>query len=142
MSKQEQAKNPETETPKRTRHGNGLLIFAVFAVIIFAINYKPAIDIVYCDTNTLTSKPEVIMLGASWCPYCYKARRYFVENNIHYCEYDIEDNGEGEQRYANMNTNPIMPLGIPVLFIGDYKFSGFDQRSVEKALSETKNRSN
>ena len=144
MAEQEQTENAdtaETETPKQVRRGNGLLVFALFAAIIFAVSYRPSVEAVYCDAKNLSNKPEVIMLGASWCPYCYKARKYFVDNNVSYCEYDIEDNGKGEGMYARINNNPTMPLGIPVLFIGDYQFSGFDQRSVEKLLSKTKSNS-
>ena len=78
------------------------------------------------------------MLGASWCPYCYKARKYFVDNKVSYCEYDIEDDSKGEQMYARINTNPTMPLGIPILFIGSYTLSGFDEHSIKKLLSKDK----
>ncbi|MDH5388493.1 MAG: glutaredoxin family protein [Gammaproteobacteria bacterium] len=124
------------------RRFNSLFIFGLFATVIFAISYKPSIETIYCNTETLSTKPDVVMLGAIWCPYCYKARKYFLNNEISYCEYNIEDNGEGEQMYADINTNPLMPLGIPVLFIGDYTFSGFDQRRIEKALSEIKSEPN
>ena len=140
MNELDQTKKPETKKTKQTRRGNNLLIFIAFTAILFAIYYKPSIDSVYCDKKILASQPEVIMLGTLWCPYCYKARKYFVKNNIHYCEYNVEDNAEGEQKYASINKNPGMPIGIPVLLIGDYMLSGFDQKSIEKALS--KNRSN
>jgi glutaredoxin len=126
----------DTKPPKHRL--NSLFIFGLIAVAIFAISYKPSIVTTYCNTETLSPKPEAIMLGASWCPYCYKARKYFVEHEISYCEYDIEDNDKGEQMYARINNNPTMPLAIPVLFIGDYQFIGFDPRSIEKALSESK----
>lgn len=142
MNEQEQTANSETKTPKQARRGNGLLIFAIFAVILFAINYKPSVETIYCNAKTLSPKPEVIMLGATWCPYCYKARKYFIDNEVSYCEYDIEDDGKGKQIYTEMDKNPMLPLGIPVLLIGDYKLSGFDQRSIEKALSINKGNSN
>ena len=138
MPEQEQTENIE----KRKRRPNGLLIFTLLAAAVFAISYKPSVEAIYCNAETLSPKPDAIMLGTSWCPYCYKARRYFVNNEVSYCEYDIEDNDKGEQMYERINTNPTMPLGIPVLFIGDYTFSGFDQHRIEKALSETKGESN
>jgi len=125
----------KTETPGQTRRGNSLFIFAAFAAIIFAFSYKPSVEAIYCNAKTLSPKPEVIMLGATWCSYCYKARKYFTDNKISYCEYDIEDNGEGEKMYAKLNKDSIMPAGIPILYIGDFQLSGFDLNSIEKALS-------
>ena len=136
MTEQEQTENIETE--KRNRRPNGLIIFALLAAAVFAISYKPSVEAIYCKAETLSPKPDVIMLGTSWCPYCYKARRYFVNNKISYCEYDIEKNAKGKNMYDGINNNPTMPLGIPVLFIGDYSLSGFDEPSVEKLLSEIK----
>ncbi|MDT8452224.1 MAG: glutaredoxin family protein [Gammaproteobacteria bacterium] len=130
----------ESKSPRR-RRANGLLILSLFALIIFTIAYKPSVKAVYCNTETLSFQPDVIMLGASWCPYCYKARKYFVANEINYCEYNIEDDAQGTQRYAQINSasnNPAMqPLGIPILFIGDYLFSGFEEARIEQALAAT-----
>lgn len=131
---------PEPKPPRR-RRANGLLVLSLFALIIFAIAYRPSVDAVYCNAETLSTQPDVIMLGASWCPYCYKARKYFVANEINYCEYDIEDGAQGTQRYAQINSasnNPAMqPLGIPILFIGDYQFSGFNEARIKQALAAT-----
>ena len=129
---------PEIKSRPRRRF-SGLIVFGFFVAIAFAANYKPSIEITYCTTETLSPKPAVIMLGASWCPYCYKARKYFVENQISYCEYDIEDDDRGTQMYSQINNRSnipgMQPLGIPILFIGDYQFSGFEERRIKKALA-------
>lgn len=142
MTEQTPIDSPEIPKLPRRRRASGLLILSLFALIIFAIAYRPSVDAVYCNAETLSRKPDVIMLGASWCPYCYKARKYFVANEINYCEYDIEDDAQGTQRYARINSasnNPGMqPLGIPILFIGDYQFSGFDEARVQQALTAIK----
>jgi len=131
---------PEESSPsqKNSNRINALPLFAVILIVIFAISYKPSIEPVYCNQQNLSTQPAVIMLGTSWCPYCYQARKYFTENNISYCEYNIEDNGKGEQMYQRANTNPTIPLGIPVLYIGDYRYSGFDETRVAELLSKNK----
>ena len=120
---------------------NELLILVVLAAIILIFSHKPSVKAVYCNDKTLSPKPDVIMLGASWCPYCYKARRYFVDNDISYCEYDIESSNEGKRMYdgINQHANKIgAPIGIPVLFIGDSLLSGFEEKAIEKALTTLK----
>ena len=139
MSEQEQT--AQTESPKRPRSLNGLVIFAIIFAIVFAISYRPSVEAIYCDKENLLLKPDVVMLGTSWCPYCNKARKYFVNNKISYCEYDIEKNARGKQMYDAIDSkrNQMgMPLGIPVLLIGDYQLSGFDEDNIKKALTKLK----
>lgn len=125
------------ETNKKKR-ANGWIIFALFFSAIIAISYKPSVEAIYCNAKTLATKPDVIMLATSWCPYCSQARKYFVNNEISYCEYNIEDNGEGARMYDQVNTNPSMPIGIPVLFIGEYQFSGFDEHRIGQLITDSK----
>lgn len=138
----EQPQTETTEPVKKNRHRSSLLFFALMAAAVFAFSYRPSIDAVYCKTDTAADNPDVIMLATAWCPYCYQARKYFVHNKISYCEYDIEDNGTGEQMYSQLNSQSNstgMPLGIPVLYIGDYLFSGFEKSRIEHALTSLKN---
>ena len=116
---------------RRPRRINGLVVFGLIVAGLVVFNYRPAISTIYCTSDTLTPKPDIIMLGAWWCTYCYQARRYFQNNEISYCEYDIEQSAEGKRMYEKVNGR-----GIPVLLIGDHQLNGFDERSVESLLAE------
>jgi len=108
---------------------NGFVILALLFLIIFATTYRPSIETIFCDETTLNPKPDVIMLGAWWCPYCSQARKYLQQNEISYCEYDMERSEEGKRLYNEVNGQ-----AIPVLLIGDYQINGFNEYGIEKAL--------
>ena len=77
------------------------------------------------------------MLGAWWCPYCYQARKYLQNNEISYCEYDMESTEIGRQLYQEQGGG-----AIPKLLIGNYQISGFNQRQIERALDLLHNEPN
>lgn len=121
---------PNKNTGKsRPRRLNGLVIIALIVIGLVIINYKPSIARIHCNDEVLNSKPEVIMLGTWWCPYCYQARRYLTSNNISYCEYDIEQSTEGEKLF-----NDVDGQVIPVLLIDKYMMNGFDEARLERLL--------
>lgn len=140
MSKETDNNEPESDvTPKGnpTKKVNGLIFIGVLFVIGVFISYRPSLEKVHCDDEQLALKPEIIMLGAWWCPYCYKARNYIQNNNISYCEYDIETSEKGEQLYEQTGAT-----AIPVLIIGRKLLQGFNENSVEKALLLTRQQIN
>jgi len=114
---------------KKPRRMNGFVLLALFFLVIFAITYRPSIETIFCDETTLNPKPDVIMLGAWWCPYCSQARKYLQQNEISYCEYDMERSEEGKRLYKEVNGQ-----SIPILLIGDYQINGFNEYGIEKAL--------
>lgn len=115
----------------RKRRINGIVIFGLLLVTIAITTHQPSVSKIYCTDETLSHNPDVIMLAAWWCPYCYQARKYLYKNNISYCEYDMENSDEGKRLYKEANGQ-----GIPVLLIGDYQINGFDEQSIELALSK------
>ena len=123
----------QTTDSQRPRRINGMLVLVlVVAGLIFA-SYKPSVARIHCNEEILNSKPEVIMLGAWWCPYCYQARRYLTDNNISYCEYDIERSAEGEKLFNDINGQ-----AIPVLLIDKYIINGFEETQLERVLRKTR----
>jgi len=121
--------NATDKTVNKKKKVSGLFIIALFLSIWMIASYRPEIPKIYCDEATLAEKPEVIMFGTWWCPYCYQARRYLHNNETSYCEYDIEKSAEGKRRYDETRAT-----AIPALIIGKYLLQGFDEASIDKAL--------
>lgn len=127
-----------------------ILRFAIFAVIILIIivqtQYLMSVERTYCEGEVpvpgqqvsqagplnMKDAPDVLMLGAAWCPACKAATRFFVKNNINYCEYDMEKNALGARLYQEVNGR-----GVPILFIGEHRIHGFNAGAVTKALQNT-----
>ncbi|MCK4675742.1 MAG: hypothetical protein KAT61_07480 [Gammaproteobacteria bacterium] len=123
---------PEQNLKKRKgpvgNKGGLFLIILLFAGLIFFSRHETIITI-DCTPEIIAKKPDVIMLGAWWCTYCYQAKEYFQHNNIHYCEYDMENTTIGKQLYQKHGG------GLPVLLIGKYQLNGFSEKQLESALS-------
>ena len=98
-------------------------------IVWIAASYRPDVPSTPCDDGTLANKPEVIMFGTWWCPYCYQARRYLHDNNINYCEYDIEKSDVGKQRYDEIKAS-----AIPAFIIGRYMLQGYSESNIDEAL--------
>ena len=126
-------KNSEQQDKHTGKHGKhrltGIVILVLIVTGMVIVSYKPTIARIHCNEEVLKSDPEVIMLGTWWCPYCYQARRYLTDNNISYCEYDIEHSAEGEKLFNDVNGQV-----IPVLLIDKYTMSGFDEARLENLL--------
>jgi len=125
-----------------------MLGFAIFAVIILLMIVQipyMSIDRTYCEgevpvpgrqiiqagPSDINDAPDVLMLGAAWCPTCKDATRFFVKNNINYCEYDMEKDAIGAKLYQEVNGR-----GVPILFIGEHRIQGFNAATVTRALQD------
>lgn len=100
---------------------------AIIAVILF--NRHEPVETIDCTPEIMQTKPDVIMLGAWWCSYCYTAKRYFQKNRIHYCEYDMENTEIGRKLYEENGGG-----AVPLILIGDYRIQGFNPKAIESAL--------
>ena len=109
----------------------GFLFACCLIVAFIALSYQSTVSAIYCDEDASTPKPDIIMLSTSWCPYCKQARRYFTNNDMKYCEYDIERSTIGNQIYNSVNGQ-----AVPVILIGDTKLNGFSERAITQALAK------
>lgn len=96
-------------------------------VILLSSNPKP----VFCAQAFDQHEQQVVMFGTSWCRYCGKARQYFSDNKIAYCEYDIEASDANEAIYRSLGGN-----GIPLILVGETRISGFNESSLHYALRQ------
>lgn len=105
-----------------------LIIAAIFAAIL-KFGSLARIDPVACGSVVTPDRDTVVMLGASWCRYCNRARALFVENNIAYCEYDIEYSDIGAKMYRRAGFNV-----IPIMYVRDAVIVGFDADEIMQTL--------
>lgn len=60
------------------------------------------------------------MYGASWCPYCARARKLLAAKGVTFEEIDVDATGREEMiRRSGRNT-------VPQIFIGDTHVGGSD----------------
>jgi glutaredoxin len=139
----ESSKKDNTEaTHKRQKRkgvgmGMGLFIIMFIFFVLIVYSQHEVVNTIDCTPQIIASKPDVIMLGAWWCSYCYRAKKYFQQKNIHYCEYDMENTDIGKQLYQKHGAG-----GVPILLIGEYQLNGFSEQQVETALTLLKENSN
>jgi len=120
--------NKNTKSPRR--NVKGLVFLAVLVVGFILVSRHEPVNTIDCTPDIIAGKPDVIMLGAWWCSYCYKAKRYFQENKIHYCEYDMENTVIGKKLYRDHGSG-----AVPLLLIGQYQINGYSEQQIEYALS-------
>lgn len=89
----------------------------------------PSLPPVRCGVDVAPDEDMVVMLSASWCHYCRKARAFLQAGSIRHCEFDIETTGEGRRRFA------ALPLKVvPVLTVGGETMVGFNRDELMQAL--------
>ncbi len=117
-----------SENPKRKR-GGIVVIVMIFIALVF-LSRQQSVTTIDCNADIIASKPDVIMLGAWWCSYCYQAKKYFQKENIHYCEYDMENTFEGRRLYEEHGGG-----AVPIMLIGDHQLRGFNEKQIEAAIA-------
>jgi mycoredoxin len=122
----------EQQPSERPRPRRWLPLGAIIVAFIIVMQYTkaPFVEPVRCRPGSGTNAADVVMLSASWCGFCRQARRFLVEKNIDYCEYDIEQTSDGAKLYERSQYG-----AIPVLFVGDATLVGFNRGAIEQALS-------
>jgi len=81
-------------------------------------------------TRTPPDADTLVMLSASWCGYCRRARAFLHERAIKYCEYDIERTPEGRRLFAAQATQV-----IPVILVRGDTLVGFNRDEIMQTLA-------
>ena len=72
-------------------------------------------------------RQPLILLTASWCNACKRAKAYLREHRIVFQEYDIERSSYGKKLYKERKG-----YAIPMMIIGDQFRTGFDPKWIKK----------
>ena len=103
---------------------------AVAAWIVLMVSMAPPKRApILCGTHVTPDAKTVVMLSASWCGYCSRARAFMQDEGIAHCEYDVETSAQGRREYA------AMPVKIvPVIKVGDDTLIGFNREELKQSL--------
>ena len=86
---------------------------------------------VKCATDVAEESATVVMLSTSWCQYCRRARSYFVDHGVRYCEWDIEQTKRGAELHRQSRLK-----GVPIIYVGDEVVVGFNRNQIAQLLKK------
>lgn len=107
-----------------------LRTFVLLAAISCVVACGPT-DKVAPDVRAAVGDSTVVLLSASWCGYCRRARADFLAWGVQFREYDVETSETGRRAYALIGAR-----FVPVLLIGDRQIRGYSSRVVRAALAD------
>jgi len=117
--------------PVRRRRAGWLLGGVLLAwLVLQRVLHAPAPPPVVCERDLVPTPNTVVMLSASWCGYCRRARAWLTDSAIEYCEYDVETTPGGREQFAALSHKV-----VPVLKIRDDILVGFNPTEIEQALA-------
>ena len=85
------------------------------------------------ETSAIAATPgsqsEVVMLSASWCGVCKRARAWLIEHGVPFTEHDVEHSDTGKSEYRRLNGR-----GVPIILVGRQRMDGFSAAQLEAML--------
>ncbi len=83
------------------------------------------------DVRAAVGNSPVVLLSASWCGYCQRARTDFRAWGVQFREFDVETSDAGRRAYALLGER-----FVPILLIGDRQLRGYSSAVVRAALAD------
>lgn len=78
------------------------------------------------------SQPAVTFYGASWCPYCQRAKQLLEQKNVAFKEIDVEEDARWRQEMTERSGRKT----VPQIFIGERHVGGCDDLFALEASGE------
>lgn len=75
-------------------------------------------------------QPAVELYVTSWCPWCNKAKSFFISRGITFTEYNIEKDQEAARRMRSLTKS----RGVPFAVINGRQIQGYSEADYSQAL--------
>lgn len=73
---------------------------------------------------------QIVIYSTPTCHFCQLTKEFFKENDLEYTEYNVAEDAEKRQEMVEKSGQ----MGVPVIFIGEEMFTGFDKDKLSAAL--------
>lgn len=104
-----------------------MTFWALIGLILFTASSQSAWSCQFIDHNSET--PSIVIYTTSWCPYCKKAKHYFDSIKVSYTDCDVERSSQALEQFERLGG-----VSVPLIVIGDEKFSGFNAQAIQNTL--------
>ena len=74
---------------------------------------------------------QIVIYSTPTCPYCKAAKEFFKSKDLEFIDYNVADDKAKAQEMIDKSGQ----MGVPVIFIDDKMFIGFDQAAIDKELA-------
>lgn len=110
---------------------NKIFIYSGIAILFAGLIWWAIPDPEYCQKNFVQRDHQVVMFSTRWCPYCKRARDFFNEKGIQFCEYNVYKGSPNLAAFEDLGEGV-----VPLIVIGDEVYIGFSRTIIEHALLE------
>lgn len=73
---------------------------------------------------------QVVIYSTPTCHFCQLTKDFLKENNVEYTDYNVAEDMDKRQEMIEKSGQ----MGVPVVFVGDEMFIGFDKDKLSTAL--------
>lgn len=92
----------------------------------------PAVWTLNCImTQSARRSAKVVIYTTQHCPHCQHAKRWLKRNNITFLDFNVAKPGKIQKNFFQMGGH-----SVPLIVVGDQKFSGFNPRQLKNALAK------
>lgn len=119
---------------------NAALITAFLAAgLLLGPQLRAGLDRLFPDSHYVTGDYEalyqasgetVVMFSTSTCTYCKRAREVLQRENVEFTDFVIDQAPDAKRRFEALGGG-----GVPQLFIGGRRITGFREKTILESLS-------
>ena len=78
----------------------------------------------------MEGQKKVIIYSTPTCHFCQAAKEFFKSNDVDYTDYNVAEDAEKRNEMVEKSGQ----MGVPVIFIDEEMFIGFDEAKLKEAL--------
>ncbi len=98
----------------------------ILLIIIIVAGYQFVNKPINLSAHEIDPSCDVVVFTTARCPYCKKARAFLNNENINWCERDINQNPEYRVMYTKLGGN-----GVPFAIFGSTKVHGYSKQTYQ-----------
>jgi len=103
----------------------------IFIAIMLFAGYQYLYKTPEVSARSIDSSCDAVVFTTANCPYCKQARQLLNEENVNWCEKDINKSSANKKLFKQLGGR-----GVPFAVIGSETLKGYSKYNYKKAISK------